>query len=206
MATAGPSQGDIDGGPGAGSALRNMRVLAANLWDLSTSISSITEGVENQATLSASLMSRAVASADAIEALSSETQDIGLLVKQVIAIADSTDILAINAAIEAARSGEAGKGFAVVAHEVKQLSGQVAATNGDIASLLSRVQQRADFARARLQELYGLIADINLTADSIRGAVIEQRTLAQTLTMQAEDCMDGLDSPADGEREPIERS
>ncbi|GIP65163.1 putative sensory transducer protein YvaQ [Virgibacillus pantothenticus] len=91
---------------------------------------------------------------DRVRGLDMKTQEISKLVTVIGEVAEQTNLLALNAAIEAARAGEHGKGFAVVADEVRKLAEQVSVSLNDIKSVVNDIQTESDQVTTSLQDGY----------------------------------------------------
>ncbi|MGY2098846.1 MULTISPECIES: methyl-accepting chemotaxis protein [Pseudomonas] len=153
--------------------------------------------------------------AQMIEKLAEESATIGGVLTVIRSIADQTNLLALNAAIEAARAGEAGRGFAVVADEVRSLAQRTAGATAEIQSLIAGLQsaahqsvqgmraqvehaeataQQAQAADGALDEIVGAIQTISETAVRIAdvtaqqsGAVSEIRDNSERIHQMGED-------------------
>ena len=138
--------------------------------------------------------------AETILNLSEQTLQIGEIIATVNDIADQSNLLALNAAMEAARAGEAGKGFAVVAGEVRNLAEQSRQATAQVSSILSEIQKAANTAvmvtEKGTKSAESGVELAQLTGDSIR--VIREHTqqvvtAAQQIAASARQQLAGMD-------------
>ena len=113
------------------------------------------EVISNAVTAMADIAVQVRTVGSAITELGEHTERISTVVQVIKDVADQTNLLALNAAIEAARAGEQGRGFAVVADEVRKLAERTSKATGEIAGMIGDIQSRSKNAANAMEETIG---------------------------------------------------
>lgn len=153
--------------------------------------------ISRQAASSAELARQATDAAHQADAtisdLSASAEEVGQVVELIQSIAQRTNLLALNASIEAARGGEAGRGFAVVASEVKELASQTSKATQKVASQIHTMQESTTASVQALRSIGTQIQQLETTSVSIATAVDQQAVAGQDLARSIDIAARGAD-------------
>ncbi|MCR5813088.1 MAG: histidine kinase [Desulfovibrio sp.] len=181
----------------AATAMNEMNATVQEVAHNASSASQVSNNTKNNAEEGQKILTSAMASINQVQKVSMElkedmgklhehTQNISQIMNVISDIADQTNLLALNAAIEAARAGEAGRGFAVVADEVRKLAEKTMASTNDVSHAITAIQSSAQQSVNRMEEamqnveqatslaqqsgnaLNKIVSDVDETADQVR--------------------------------------
>ncbi|AFJ03493.1 Methyl-accepting chemotaxis protein [Methylophaga frappieri] len=169
-----------------------------------------------------SLASEVEKAADTISSLEADINNIGAIIDVIRGITEQTNLLALNAAIEAARAGEHGRGFAVVADEVRTLASRTQSSTHEIEEMIERLQigareavkvmndsrekarnsvDMAESAGAALDTITAMISTMDEMSAQISSAANEQSAVAENINRGIVEISQIADHTADGARE-----
>ncbi|WP_421707163.1 methyl-accepting chemotaxis protein [Algihabitans sp.] len=178
--------------------------VASAAEELSSTIAEVTRQVNEVNDLTSQAGQRAAGTTETVGALNETADKIGEVVSLISDIAEQTNLLALNATIEAARAGEAGKGFAVVASEVKNLATQTAKATEDIGKRISEMQGISQETVRAIEGIRQAIENVTGIATTVAAAVEEQNAATSEIARSAQEAAAGVGVSAEGIEEVSE--
>jgi len=140
---------------------------------------------------------------EVVDLLGKRSNNIGQIIDSITAIAEQTNLLALNAAIEAARAGEHGKGFAVVADEVRKLAEQSSISSHQIEVLISETQKDTQKAVESMKLVTVGVNEGIKTTENTRTTFASIQGAIQSVTMQVEEVSAAVEQMAAGTEEIV---
>ncbi len=174
----------------------NVQTVASSAEELASSIREISHQVSKSTEIAGKAAKDAEKTNVEVAGLVEAAQKVGDVVNLISDIAEQTNLLALNATIEAARAGEAGKGFAVVASEVKSLANQTGKATEEISQQISNIQGATTDAAMSIKAIGQTVGEINEIATGIASAVEEQGAATQEIARSVQEASSGTQEVA----------
>jgi len=169
----------------------SVQTVATASEELSSSIAEIGRQVMQSTAIAGEAVEQGKHTNGRVQSLAAAAQKIGEVVSLINDIAEQTNLLALNATIEAARAGEAGKGFAVVASEVKSLATQTAKATEEIGQQIAAIQSETNEAVTAIQAITTTIERMNEISTTIAAAIEEQGAATREISNNVQQVASG---------------
>jgi methyl-accepting chemotaxis protein len=175
----------------------NVQSVASATEEMTSSVHEIARRVQESSDIARAAVTQAQHTDGRINQLFDAAQRIGDVLKLITAVAEQTNLLALNATIEAARAGEAGRGFAVVASEVKALAAQTAKATEEIGTQIVGMQTATRESVTAIKEIGTTIGRISQIAAGIAAAVEEQGAATSEIARNVTEAAQGTTQVAE---------
>ncbi|MCB1681347.1 MAG: chemotaxis protein [Rhodospirillales bacterium] len=177
----------------ANEASANVQTVASAAEEMSVSIKEISAQVSRSNEISLEAVDKASETSQVMGRLRDASIKIGDVVNMINDIAEQTNLLALNATIEAARAGEAGKGFAVVASEVKSLASETTKATDEIKTQISEMQTISSEAVETITQIQKIISQISESSAAIAAAIEEQAATTEEISRNVQEASKAAD-------------
>ena len=170
----------------------NISMVADAAGQMQSNITSVTKNCDKARIISNDAKQKVAVASEKVGYLGDAAKEIGNVTEAITDIAEQTNLLALNATIEAARAGEAGKGFAVVASEIKNLASQTAQATKSIREKIESIQNSTNETVTEVEKISQVITDVDEIVREITTSVDEQSKTATEVATNIEQASLGI--------------
>ena len=170
----------------AGGATQNVNAVASAAEELSTSIADVLKQIDRSAAVARAAVAEAARTNETMRQLTAAAERVGQVIQLIGRIAKQTDLLALNASIEAARAGDAGRGFAIVAGEVKGLATETAKAIEEISAITGNIETSSASAVAAIDSISGTIDQVDRITAEIVSAMRQQASATSEISQNVQ--------------------
>ena len=170
----------------------NAQVVASASQELSSSFQELGRQIQGTSETVNNVTNQAAATNATLNKLHEGANQIGTIIGMIDDIAEQTNLLALNATIEAARAGEAGKGFAVVASEVKSLANQTVNATMDITKHVADMQNMTKETVEAIEYLFNSLTEVNELTNEMSHSISEQDAATEEINKNIQETAVGI--------------